>query len=191
VIVLLSVELCSLTFQMDDISTANMIATGLFGDGAAAVVVRGGPAREDCPSIAATRSVLYPGTEHVMGWDISERGFKLVLTPEIPALVREHLRRDVDGFLADHGLRRSDVSHWMAHTGGPKILSAVHETLQLPEGALEVTWDQIRSVGNVSSASVLQVLKRTMEEKRPEPGSHGVMLAMGPGFCSEILLIRW
>ena len=191
-IVLLSVELCSLTFQLDDISTANIIATGLFGDGAAAVVLRGGGGDEDAhyPEIVDTRSILYPGTEHVMGWDISERGFKLVLTPEIPTLIREHLRRDVDRFLGENGLQRSDIAHWMAHTGGPKILTAMHEALGLPEGALEVTWDRLRSVGNVSSASVLQILMRTME-KRPERGSHGLMLAMGPGFCSELLLIRW
>lgn len=191
-IVLLSVELCSLTFQLEDISTANIIATGLFGDGAAAVVLRGGPADDNAghPEIVATRSILYPGTEEVMGWDISERGFKLVLTAEIPTLIREHLRQDVDRFLGENGLSRSDITHWMAHTGGPKILTAMHEALRLPEGALEVTWDRLRSVGNVSSASVLQILRQTME-KRPAPGSHGLMLAMGPGFCSELLLIRW
>jgi len=190
-IVLLSVELCSLTLRLDDLSTANIIATGLFGDGAAAVVVTGDGRPADGPSIVATRSILYRGTEHVMGWDISERGFRLVLTPEIPMLVREHLRLDVDRFLGDHGLTRADIGTWMLHTGGPKILTAMQEALQLPEGALDVTWERLRSVGNVSSASVLQVLKQTMERKRPRQGSHGVMAAMGPGFCAELLLVRW
>ncbi len=190
-IVLLSVELCSLTLQLDDLSTANIIATGLFGDGAAAVVVTGKDRPADGPSILASRSVLYRGTEHVMGWDISERGFRLVLTPEIPTLVREHLRADVDRFLGDHGLAREDVTAWMVHTGGPKILTAMHEALRLPEGALDITWERLRAVGNVSSASVLQVLKETIEQRRPPEGSFGVMLAMGPGFCAELLLVRW
>jgi alkylresorcinol/alkylpyrone synthase len=191
VVVLLSVELCSLTLQMDDTSPANMIAAGLFGDGAAAVVLVGGDAEVTGPSIVATRSVLYPDTEHAMGWDISEKGFRLILSPEIPGLVREHLRGDVDRFLADAGLRRSDIRTWMAHTGGPKVMSAMESSLGLEPGAMSVSWECLATLGNISSASVLQVLKKTMANQRPEKGSYGLMLAMGPGFCSELILVRW
>ena len=191
VVVLLSVELCSLTLQLEDSSPANMIAAGLFGDGAAAVVLVDRDAASPGPSILATRSLLYPNTEHVMGWDISERGFQLVLSPEIPALVRENLPGDVDRFLGDAGLRRSDISAWVAHTGGPKVLSSMEGALGLPRGTMDVSWERLAKVGNVSSASVLQVLKHTTEKKRPDAGSYGLMLAMGPGFCAELILVQW
>ena len=125
VVVLLSVELCSLTLQHDDLSAANMIAAGLFGDGAAAVVLTGSGRREPGPAIVATRSVLYPDTEHIMGWRVSEKGFQLVLSSELPRLIETHLCGDVDAFLGEHGLRREDVDYWIAHTGGPKILDSV------------------------------------------------------------------
>src|SRR5436189_1121702 len=102
---LLSVELCSLTLQRDDFSLANLIASGLFGDGAAAVVVAGA-SRDGAggPRAIATRSVLYPNTERLMGWDIVDSGFKVILSPRVPDVVREHLGADVDGFLAEQGL---------------------------------------------------------------------------------------
>lgn len=189
--VLLSVELCSLTVQLDDFSMANVVATGLFGDGAAAVTLTANGRPATGPEIVASRSILYPGTERVMGWDISERGFRLVLSQEIPVLIREHLRKDVDSFLTDEGLKRSDVKEWMVHTGGPKIFSAIEESLELPDDALEATKETLRRVGNVSSASVLLVLKHTIERRKPSPGTYGLMLAVGPGFCSEMILVRW
>jgi len=189
--VLLSVELCSLTLQRRDFSVANLISSGLFGDGAAAVVVVGEPQKAAGPSIAATRSVFYPDTERVMGWDISERGFQVVLSAEVPKVVREHLRDDVDTFLADQGLSRDDIVSWVAHPGGPKVLEAMQEALDLPEHALEVTWKSLREVGNLSSTSVLLVLEQTMATKRPPAGSLGLLLALGPGFCSELVLLRW
>lgn len=126
-----------------------------------------------------------------MGWEISEEGFRLVLSPEIPAVIGRHLPGDVDGFLAEHGLQRGDVSAWIAHTGGPRIFSAIKEALELPAEALRVTRDQLQATGNVSSASVLLVLKRFMEDDPPPPGSYGLLLAMGPGFCSELVLLQW
>ncbi len=196
VAVLLSVELCSLTLQLRDLSIPNLIASGLFGDGAAAVVVTGADRAEELPSadgprVVATRSVFYPDTERVMGWDVSEQGFRIVLSAEVPEMVRRHLRRDVDAFLADHGLSRGEIASWVCHPGGPKVLEAMEETLELPEGALEVTWRSLREVGNLSSTSVLLALEETMESRRPEPGSPGVLLAMGPGFCSELVLLEW
>ena len=193
IVVLLSVELCSLTLQPEDLSVANLIASGLFGDGAAAVVLVGGerPEAPDGPRVVASASSFYYDTERVMGWDISESGFQVVLSAEVPEMVRRHLRDDVDGFLAREGLARADVRSWVAHPGGPKVLEAMQEELELPEGALDVTWRGLREVGNLSSTSVLLVLQETMERHRPPAGSPGLLLAMGPGFCSELVLLEW
>lgn len=191
VAVLLSVELCSLTLQAEDLSIPNLIATGLFGDGAAAVMVVGDGRPADGPEIVATRSVFYPDSEQVMGWNISESGFQIVLSADVPEVVREHLRRDVDAFLAENGLTRADVSSWVCHPGGPKVLEAMQEALELPDGALDVTWRSLQEVGNLSSTSVLLVLAETLEHHRPDPGSWGMITAMGPGFCSELVLLRW
>ncbi|MEU1471073.1 3-oxoacyl-[acyl-carrier-protein] synthase III C-terminal domain-containing protein [Streptomyces sp. NPDC005761] len=191
VAVLLSVELCSLTFQRGDTSPANLVATALFGDGAAAVVALGeGRAPDAGPEVVATRSRMYPDTEHVMGWDIRDSGFKVVLDPGVPDVVRRHLADDVAGFLAEHGLKPKDVAHWVCHPGGPKVLEAVSDVLSLPDGALDVTWRSLAEVGNLSSSSVLHVLRDTLE-RRPEPGSPGLLMAMGPGFCCELVLLRW
>lgn len=189
--VLLSVELCSLTLQRQDLSIPNLIATGLFGDGAAAVVVTGDDRPSDGPEVLATRSVFYPDTEQVMGWDVSERGFGIVLSADVPRMVTDNLRRDVDSFLADHGLERGDIASWVCHPGGPKVLQAMEESLELDADALAVTWRSLREVGNLSSTSVLLVLQETMAEHRPAPGSYGMITAMGPGFCSELVLLRW
>ena len=191
VAVLLSVELCSLTLQAEDLSIPNLIASGLFGDGAAAVVVVGEKRPEPGPRIVDTRSIFYPDSERVMGWDISENGFQIVLSADVPQVVRDFVRRDVDSFLADHGLEQSDIVSWVCHPGGPKVLEAMQETLGLPDDALAVTWESLQTVGNLSSTSVLLVLADTLESHRPPPGSYGMLMAMGPGFCSELVLLEW
>jgi alkylresorcinol/alkylpyrone synthase len=189
---LLSVELCSLTVQQDDFSAANLISTGLFGDGAAAVLVGGSEfdgARG--PEIVATRSTFYPDTERVMGWDISEKGFNIVLSRDVPDVIRQNLRRDVDEFLEENGLRRADIGNWVIHTGGPKVLEATQDALELPDGALDVSWQCLRRTGNLSSASVLFVLEEVLKNRRPPAGTWGLLAAMGPGFCSELVLLNW
>jgi alkylresorcinol/alkylpyrone synthase len=191
VAVLLSVELCSLTLQPGDLSIPNLIASGLFGDGAAAVVVVGDDSPLPGPTIVATRSIFYPDSERVMGWDISETGFRIVLSPEVPQVVREHLRGDVDAFLGDNGLSRRDMTCWICHPGGPKVLEATADALELRNGELDVTWKSLREVGNLSSTSVLLVLADTLEHHPPAAGSYGLLLAMGPGFCSELVLLRF
>ena len=192
VAVLLSVELCSLTLQQDDLSTANLISVGLFGDGAAAAVVAGERAAStDGPEIIATKSVFYPDTERVMGWDISEKGFQIVLSKQVPEVVEANLGQDADLFLAEHGLTRSDIGSWVLHTGGPRVLEATATALGLPDNALAVSWECLRRTGNLSSASVLFVLEEVMRNRRPPPGTWGMLAAMGPAFCSELLLLRW
>ena len=191
VAVLLSVELCSLTLQQEDLSIPNLIASGLFGDGAAAVVLGGAGTPGPGPRIAATKSSFYRDTERVMGWDVSEDGFQVVLDASVPDVVRRYLGGDVDAFLAERGLERADIDLWIAHPGGPKVLEAMAETLALPPGALDRTWRSLREVGNLSSTSVLLVLQEVLETADPDPGTRGLMLAMGPGFCSELVLLEW
>lgn len=187
----LAVEFCSLTLQRSDLSVANLIASGLFGDGAAAVIVSGDEVDRPGPEILATRSNFYRGTEHVMGWDISEEGFRIVLSREVPAMVRKHLAGDVDEFLQENGLNRADIETWIMHTGGPAVLKATEQALNLRNGELNVSWECLRKMGNLSSASVLTVLEEVMNRRTPEPGTYSILAAMGPGFCSELVLLRW
>jgi len=188
---LISVELCSLTWQRDDLSVANLISSALFGDGAAAVIVAGADLKTGGPQVLASCSSFYPNTEDVMGWDISEKGFRIVLSPSVPDMVFQHLAKDVDDFLRSNNLTKSDIHSWIMHTGGPKVLAATGEALQLPKGALDVSWEALRNVGNLSSASVLVVLDSYIRERRPPAGSYSILAAMGPGFCAELVLLRW
>lgn len=188
---LVSVELCSLTIQREDLSVANLISSGLFADGSAAVIVTGSELDSNGPEILATRSVFYPNTEEMMGWNVSEKGFRITLSPQVPVLIRENLGRDLDTFLADHGYTKSDIGSWVLHTGGPKVLEATAAALDLHNGQLDASWDCLKKVGNLSSASVLVVLEDVMRNRRPEPGTLGLLAAMGPGFCSELVLLRW
>ena len=192
VAVVLSVELCSLTLQRDDASMANVIATGLFGDGAAAAVLWGGERpRRPGPRVLATRSTFYPDTERVMGWDVVDTGFKVVLSAQVPQVVEEHIGADVDGLLADHGLDRGRIRHWVAHTGGPRVLEAFRTALGLPREAIARSWRSLEEIGNLSSASVLFVLGDLLEAGEAREGDLGVLAAMGPGFSSELVLLEW
>jgi alkylresorcinol/alkylpyrone synthase len=195
VAVLLAVELCSLTIQRSDSSPANLVAGSLFGDGAAAAVVvgRDHPAARGArgPATVATRSRLYPDTGHLLGWDVGDGGFRILLGSDLPDTVLRHLGAEAREFLADHDLKPHDVEHWICHPGGPKVLEAVRDSLDLPARALETTWRSLAEVGNLSSASVLHILRDTLDRERPLPGTPGLMLAMGPGFSSELVLLRW
>jgi alkylresorcinol/alkylpyrone synthase len=195
---LLSVELCSLTWQDNDQSIANLISCGLFGDGAAAVIVAGSDTalgKKICPcagpEILDTRSTFYRHTQHIMGWDIGDMGFKIVLSPDVPKVVNEHLRGNVESFLSDNGLTLDSISSYIFHSGGPKVLEAMENTLNLPHNALEPSWRSLREVGNLSAASVLAVLEDVMVNSPGEPGTYSILAAMGPAFCSELVLLRW
>jgi alkylresorcinol/alkylpyrone synthase len=190
VAVLVTVELCSLTVQRDDMSMPNLVASGLFGDGAAAVVAQGGSDRGGAAEVIDTRSRLYPNSERTMGFDVTGTGLRIVLDAQVPAVVSHYIRDDVDGFLADHGLTRADIGWWVCHPGGPKVIEALQSALELPRDSVQLTWDSLARVGNLSSASVLHVLEDTLRDRPPRPGSYGLVLAMGPGFCSELVLVR-
>jgi alkylresorcinol/alkylpyrone synthase len=205
VAVLLSVELCSLTVQPDDSSMANLVGSGLFGDGATAVVMAGAdvtvePRAGVAPlevEVVASRSRFFADTERVMGWDVGGTGFRIVLSAGVADVVREHLPGEVDSFLAAQGLTRGDVGRWVAHPGGPRVLEALQESLELGPDALSRSWQSLSEIGNLSSSSVLHVLAATMEAARStaEPtrqvAAQGILMAMGPGFCAELVLLRW
>lgn len=198
VAVLVAVELCSLTVQRDDTSVANLVASGLFGDGAAAVVM-GGVGRVAAAAAAGgvggievldSRSRLYPDSERTMGFDVGGSGLRIVLDAQVPAIVSRHLGGDVDRFLATHDLTRADIGWWVCHPGGPKVIDALRDTLGLTDHDLALTRASLARIGNLSSASVLHVLADTVAQRPPAPGTHGMLMAMGPGFCSELVLLR-
>ena len=198
---LLSVELCSLTWQDNDQSIANLISCGLFGDGAAAVVIAGSetplakrdlphlPRRPTASSTRARHSIDTPNTS--WAGSIGDLGFKIVLSPDVPKVVNEHLRGNVESFLSDNGLTLDDISSYIFHSGGPKVLEAMETTLNLPPNALEPSWRSLREVGNLSAASVLAVLEDVLVNSPGKPGTYSILAAMGPAFCSELVLLKW
>jgi alkylresorcinol/alkylpyrone synthase len=196
IVLLLSVELCSLTWQDDDQSTANLISTGLFGDGCAAVILAGDNVKlpkppVSAPKILATRSTFYRHTEHIMGWDIRDTGFRIVLSPDVPKIVLDNLRGDVDSFLTAQNLTLADIKSWIFHSGGPKVLEATEKALDLPQDALALSWKSLSEVGNLSAASVLCVLEDTIKNHPGKPGTYAILAAMGPAFCLELVLLQW
>lgn len=191
---LVSVELCSLTYPAAEPTMATLIGSGLFADGAAAVVSvgerRAGQIHAGGPDVLTSRSRLYPDSLGTMGWHVGASGFQLLLSPDLPELIDRYLADDVTAFLGDHNLTTADVAAWVSHPGGPKIIEAITDALGLDDGALELTWRSLAEVGNLSSSSVLYVLRDT-RAKKPPSGEPGLLMAMGPGFCSELVLLRW
>ncbi|MEU2199785.1 3-oxoacyl-[acyl-carrier-protein] synthase III C-terminal domain-containing protein [Isoptericola sp. NPDC019482] len=194
VALLVSVELCSLTLQRDDGSTANLLSSGLFGDGASAVVVAGDDVAPrgagHAPRVVDARGRIYAGTERHLGWEVRDTGFGIVLSAELPQLLRAHLAGDVKDLLAPHGLEPDDVGTWVVHAGGPKIVDAVRDALDLPEEALARTRATLAAEGNLSSSSVLHVLAATLDDGAPPPGGWAVLMAFGPGVAVELVLLR-
>ncbi|HZG87665.1 type III polyketide synthase [Paenibacillus sp.] len=190
-----AVELCSLTFLRDDASKSNLVATSLFADGAAAALVAGSGRRgrdPGAPSVAATRSTIWPDTLDVMGWDVTNDGLKVVFSRDIPALVRERMPGAAHELLAPHGLRAAELARFALHPGGKKVLQAYEDALRLPPGRLAAAERVLRDYGNMSSCTVLFVLEEMLRaEGPPERGSWGIAGALGPGFSSELLLLRW
>ena len=194
VAVLIAVELCSLTFQRDDDSTANLVATGLFGDGAAAVIMVGDKRAERMPvsgpDVVDTRSALYPDTESVIGFTASETGFRIILTAQVSDVIEANFGRDVTDFLGDNDLGLDDIDTWIAHPGGPRVLEQFQSSLGLADGVFDNSWRSLAAVGNLSSVSVLHILAEELAGAH-QPGSHGALFALGPGVSAELVLLRW
>lgn len=191
VAVLVSVELCSLTLQSGDESTANFVATGLFGDGAAAAVLvgdrRAARTAMTGPDVLGSRSQIYPGTGDALGWAVGQTGFRILLSPAVPDIVEAHLGPDVAAFLDDFELKVADVVTWLAHPGGPRVLEAAARSLGLPDAALGPSWESLHRVGNLSSSSVLHLLA----DAPSVPGGYGLVIGLGPGLSAEFVLLRW
>jgi alkylresorcinol/alkylpyrone synthase len=194
VALLVSVELCSLTLQHDDTSMANIVASGLFGDGAAAVVMVGDERAQRLgltgPRCVDAHAHFFADTERVMGWDVGSTGLRVVLSPEVPELVAAELPGAAKELFDRADISPGDVDTWVVHSGGPKVLTAIESSLGLERSDTAVTWESLREVGNLSSASVLDVLARTLR-RQPLGGRPAVMAAMGPGFCAELVLLEW
>jgi alkylresorcinol/alkylpyrone synthase len=189
-VLLVALECCSLTFMAGDVSKKNLIATSLFADGAAAALVGGSRTDGSGPAIVATRSHLFPDSYRVMGWDFQDEGMQLVLSPKLPLIVRQELPELVDGFLADQGLARRDLVHFVTHPGGARVVDAYRDALQLSNDDLCQTEDVLRHHGNISSVSVLVVLEQWLAAGGMTTEGHGLLSAFGPGFSAELLLFK-
>jgi len=184
-----SVELSSLGVQLAEPSKTDMLGNVLFGDGAgAAVLARNGSGRG--PEVLASRSVLWSETLDHLGMRLTDTGLRLVLSAALPRVVQAQIRPMLANLLALHRLVLDDITFWVVHPGGPKILEAVAEGLTLPDRALQASWEVWERFGNLSSANVFFILRHLQESARPSPGDLGIMLAFGPGVTCEAVLLR-
>ena len=225
--ILLSVELCSLTLQVEDVSIANIISSGLFGDGAAAVLIVGDKhpfvfeenynsnigknnpkifedskslkiKHSECskPWVLKSRSIFFPESEEVMGWDLTDSGLKIVLGQGVPgyaAQLRPHILR----FLSESGLSLKDITFWLTHPGGPKVIDTIESSLELAPKTLDNIRNLLRDIGNLSSTSILVLLDECLKNsskqisQRSDELVYGLMLSMGPAFSAELVLLKW
>jgi alkylresorcinol/alkylpyrone synthase len=189
VVLLIAVELCSLTLIKSDYSKSNFIGSSLFSDGIAACIIKGDNHHNDGKvSYVASSSKLYYDSLDVMGWDFQDTGFKVLFSKDIPTFIHEHIKGDIDEFLAKHQLDISDIKNFIFHPGGKKVLDAYQDTLGVDGDFLKTTRNVMNNYGNMSSATVLYVLEKYMREGFEE--GYGLMLSMGPGFSSEMVLLK-
>lgn len=191
-VLILATELCSLTFQMDDLNMSNIVGTSLFADGAGIVLLVGNDhpwSKKGKYQIQSSQSIFFPRTERIMGWDIVDQGFKLVLSGDVPKIVSNHFAPEVESFYKAHQILKDKIKFCISHPGGPKVLTAMQESFKLTTQNLNLSYQSLKEHGNMSSVSVINVLERTIDSKY-SPGSYGIMLAMGPAFCGEIVLLK-
>lgn len=185
-VLLLVVELCALTFRAQDRSKSNLVATALFGDGAAAAVIS---CRDDAtgPALGASREHTWPDSLDVMGWEVADDGLKVVFSRDIPTLVRDDFKPVATRFLADNAMTAADVGGFVCHPGGAKVIDALEACFGLDDGALTHTRDVLREHGNMSAATVLFVLKAVLDD-----GGKGPLLltTLGPGFTAAMMLVH-
>lgn len=191
---LLAVELCSLTWQGGVITTPDLVVSGLFGDGAAALIATGSAAGQMRPGalaeVISTRGEVYSGSGDTLGWRLGSDGFRIVLTAGLADVVERRLSGSVSSFLAARGLTTDDITTWICHPGGPKVIDAIRKSLKLPESAMAASRQSLAEVGNLSSASVLHVLEKSATGRQRQ-GSFGMMIGLGPGVSAELVLLRW
>lgn len=189
-VLLIAVELCTLTFQKGDLSKANLVAVSLFGDGAAALVLQAKATEKPSPRILSSHSTLFPETEYVMGWDLRETGLQVRFDKSIPHLVLEHLERLLSEACEDWQVSPQEIEHFVVHPGGARVLDAYAASLKLPVARIQHGYDVLRDYGNMSSPTVFYVLDQFLQQT-PATEQYGVMLAWGPGFSAEQLLFQW
>lgn len=196
-VLVLSVELCGLTFQRNDLSKSNLIGTSLFADGIACALMVGEDVdlnelrnQKTSPGIMATQSTLMPDSLDVMGWEIKNEGLFVIFSRDIPHIIEKWLQPNVSTFLENNQMEFHEIEHFIAHPGGKKVLDAYVKSLGIPPEMNAISLDVLKNFGNMSSATILYVLKRFMEQNINE-GSYGLATALGPGFSSELLLLRW
>ncbi|MSQ47362.1 MAG: type III polyketide synthase [Deltaproteobacteria bacterium] len=189
-VLVVAVELPSLTFQLQDFSAANVVSSALFGDGAVAVLLKG-ERHQGKPRIIATESTLFPHTTEVMGFDLKDSGFHIVLSTEIPDLVRAEVPGLVARFLGQHGYSAPDMTHFLLHPGGRRVLEGLVEALGITSAHVDISRTILRDYGNLSSAAVLCILDRFLKTQHPRQGDLGLLLAFGPGFSAEAVLLQW
>ncbi len=189
-ILVITTELCGLTFLPRDRTKSNLVATALFGDGSAAAVICGDQLEGEGLKTLDTRSRFYPDSEDVMGWTVLQEGLQVVFAQRIPRIVAETAADDIGSFLDAHDLKIADLEAFLLHPGGAKVLQAYEDALALEPAQLEGPRSILRDYGNMSSATVLFLLERYLNERGAGNGGHGLITALGPGFCSESLLVE-
>jgi alkylresorcinol/alkylpyrone synthase len=189
-VLIISVELPSLTFQRKDISQANLISSILFGDGAAAVIVSGKKTAPG-PRILVSETYTFPDSLGAMGFDLKDSGFHILLAKDVPEMIGEKIEGLVDGFLSRHGLTRPDIKGWILHPGGARLLGNVEKALGLSKCQTQPSWDILGRVGNLSSATILFILQEWLEKRPLKKGDIAMAAAFGPGFSAEFLLLQW
>jgi len=185
VVLFIAIELCSLAFRLDELTRPNIIATALFGDGAAACVLRAG--ESGIAEIESTGEHLFPDSLGIMGWKIDDTGFGIVLEQSLPVFAETHLKGAVAGILERSRLLISDIDRFICHPGGAKVLIALEKALGLQEGSLDIEREVIGDYGNMSSPTVLFVLERMIAAGLP---SRSALLAMGPGFSASCITLK-
>jgi alkylresorcinol/alkylpyrone synthase len=189
-VLLVAVELCGLTFIHGDTSKSNLVACSLFGDGAAAALLSGDEVPAEGPEILAVQSTFYPDSLDIMGWNIISRGMQVVFNKRIPDIVADKAGPELQTFLDDCGLTKNDISHYLYHPGGTKVLNAYEAAYGVAEAAFDLSRGILNDFGNMSSVTVLFVVERYLDRVAPSSPEYTVVSALGPGFCSESLLMK-
>ncbi|MBP1949609.1 type III polyketide synthase [Virgibacillus litoralis] len=195
-VLIITCELCSLTFQKDDNKKSNLIGTALFGDGVGAALLVGENStylsyvKKVKPQIINTSSVTMKNSNSVMGWDITNDGLEVVFSKSIPALVQTFWKKHIETFLQDNNINRSEIYSFIAHPGGKKVLEAMEDVLQVPQEKFKHSYRVLRKHGNMSSATVFYILHEWLKEGVPEK-EKSILSALGPGFSSELLILEW